>query len=58
MSANTRRALVTGASAGIGLSCVKKLAKAGYQVYGCARNIKAIEVCSDPSQLDFIPGFE
>ena len=39
-----RVALVTGASAGIGLALVEALAKHGMKVVGCARNINKIQV--------------
>jgi NADP-dependent 3-hydroxy acid dehydrogenase YdfG len=42
---NTRKkALVTGCTKGIGLAIVNKLAKEGYDVAGCARNKKDLEV--------------
>ena len=39
-----RVALVTGASAGIGLALAEALAKHGMKVVGCARNITKIQV--------------
>ena len=38
------RTLVTGASAGIGLALVARFARDGHQVFGCARNITALQV--------------
>lgn len=39
-----RVALVTGASAGMGVAIAKRLAVLGMKVAGCARNIQSIEV--------------
>ena len=39
-----RVALVTGASAGIGIAICEKLVREGMIVVGCARNINRIEV--------------
>lgn len=38
-----RVALVTGASAGIGAACCKRLVECGLIVVGCARNVDKIE---------------
>lgn len=44
MAAEARRILVTGASAGIGLALIKRLARDKHQVFGCARNVTALQV--------------
>ena len=55
-----RVALVTGASAGIGLGLVEALTKHGMKVIGCARNIEKIEVGADidPYSQHFLTDFK
>src|SRR5437763_16952233 len=59
MNMNTKVALVTGASSGIGEATAERLARAGYKVYGTSRRaaparqrsfeMLSLDVTSDPS---------
>ena len=52
MSESSKRALVTGASSGIGSAICKELRKLGYRVTGVARDFSKLGSC-DEAQLDY-----
>lgn len=53
-----RRAVVTGASLGIGAAAVNELADLGAEVVFCARNEDGVQALAGYARADFCPGCE